>query len=123
MPSFAFLQNADQPIDRPARLRVCDSFVCRLRGLMFRSSLHRDDGLLMQMGRESRVDSSIHMLFVPFAISVIWVNSLMEVVDKTLAQPWHPAYFPARPARYVIEMHPDRLNQYEVGNKVRFNYE
>lgn len=87
---------------------------------MFRSHLDWDDGLLLQMPRESRIDSSIHMLFVPFSIAVVWVNSAMEVVDKVLAEPWHPAYLPARSARYVIEIHPDRLSQYEVGHRVQF---
>ncbi len=87
---------------------------------MFRSKLDRDEGLLLEMPRDSRLDSSIHMFFVPFAIAVFWVNSAMEVVDKVVAQPWRPAYVPARPARFVLEMHPDRISQYEVGQKVKF---
>ncbi len=120
MPSFILIQNTNRPIDSPARIRICSSFACRLRGLMFRSGLDRNEGLLLQMPRESRLDSSIHMLFVPFALAVFWINSGMVVVDKVLAQPWRPAYFPARAARYVLEMHPDRLAQYEVGHKVEF---
>ncbi len=60
------------------------------------------------------------MLFVPFALAVVWIDSGLEVVDKILAQPWRPAYFPARAARYVLEMHPDRLGQYSIGHKVEF---
>lgn len=120
MPSFVLVQNKDRPIESPARIQVCSSFGCRLRGLMFRSRLDRSDGLLLQMSGESRIDSSIHMFFVPFAISVFWVNSAMQVVDKVIAQPWRPAYFPAHPARFVLEMHPDRFSQYEVGQTVQF---
>ncbi len=72
------------------------------------------------MSRDSRLDSSIHMLFVPFSLAIFWINSSMEVVDKVLARPWRPAYFPSRAARYVLEIHPDRLGQYEVGNRVEF---
>lgn len=85
---------------------------------MFRSHLGPDEGILLQMPRESRLDSSIHMFFVPFAISVFWINSNLDIVDKVLAEPWRPAYFPARPALYVLEMHPDRLAQYEIGHRV-----
>ncbi len=120
MPSFVLVQNANSPIAGPARIRICSSFGCRLRGLMFRSSLGRDDGLLLEMPRESRLDSSIHMLFVPFAIAAFWISSGLEVVDKVLAQPWRPAYVPARPARDVLEIHPDRFPQYEVGHRVEF---
>ncbi len=120
MPSFIFIQNRDQPIDAPARIRICSSFACRLRGLMFRSGIDPNEGLLLQISRDSRLDSSIHMLFVPFALAVVWIDSGLEVVDKILAQPWRPAYFPARAARYVLEMHPDRLGQYSIGHKVEF---
>ncbi len=122
MPSFVLVQNIDQPIDVPARLELCTSFACRLRGLMFRPDLDRDSGLLLQMPRESRLDSSIHMFFVPFTIAAVWVNSELQVVDRVLAKPWHPAYVPARSARYVMEIHPDRLDQYQVGHRVQFDY-
>ncbi len=89
---------------------------------MFRPDLDRDSGLLLQMPRESRLDSSIHMFFVPFAIAAVWVNSELQVVDRVLAEPWHPAYVPTRPARYVMEFHPDRLDQYQVGQRVQFDY-
>ncbi len=120
MPSFVFVQNKDHPLAAPARIQVCSSFGSRLRGLMFRSSLDRDAGLLLQMSGDSRIDASIHMFFVPFAIAVFWVKSAMQVVDKIIAQPWRPAYFPAQPARFVIELHPDRFSEYEIGQSVEF---
>jgi uncharacterized membrane protein (UPF0127 family) len=87
---------------------------------MFRSSLPVDDGLLLEIGRDSRVDASIHMFFVPFDLAVFWVNSDMCVVDRIIAKSWRPAYFPAKPARYTLEMHPDRLDDYRVGDLVEF---
>ncbi len=122
MPSFILIQNRDHPIDVPARITICKSFGSRLRGLMFRSELGPDEGLMLEMSRDSRLDASIHMFFVQFALAVIWVNTAMEVVDKVLAQPWHPAYFPARPARYVVELHPDRFFQFEIGHTVEFQH-
>jgi len=87
---------------------------------MFRSQLGRDEGLLLVGGRDSRVDSSIHMLFVSFDLSVIWINSAMQVVDKVLARSWHPAYFSKFPARFVLEIHPERWDDFEVGDRVEF---
>jgi uncharacterized membrane protein (UPF0127 family) len=120
MSSDVFIQNLDKKIKAPARVRYCDSFACRLRGLMFRPQLALDEGLLLVIERDARLDSSIHMLFVPFDLAVFWINSHMEVVDKVIARSWRPAYIPARAARYILEIHPARLNDYEVGHKVEF---
>jgi len=104
----------------PPRVGYCDSFSCRLRGLMFRSKLGLDEGLLLVEKRDSRLDTSIHMFFVPFDIAVFWINSEMTVVDKVIAKSWHPAYFPKTDAKYVLEIHPDRIGNYEIGDKVEF---
>ncbi|HXD12139.1 MAG TPA: DUF192 domain-containing protein, partial [Anaerolineales bacterium] len=92
----------------------------QLRGLTFRSTLALDEGLLLVGTRDSRVDSSIHMIFVPFDLTVIWINSAMQVVDKIIAKSWRPAYFSKHPARYVLEIHPDRWGDYEIGDTVQF---
>jgi hypothetical protein len=51
---------------------------------------------------------------------VFWINAEMIVVDKVIAKSWRPAYFPAKAARYTLEIHPDRYNDYEVGDQVEF---
>jgi len=118
MSTFAIVKNLDHAIDEPARIKICDSFASRLRGLMFHSTLARDEGLLLVGTRDVRLDSAIHMFFVPFDLAVFWIDSSLEVVDKTIAKAWHPAYIPSRPARFVLEIHPDLYSAYEVGNKV-----
>lgn len=121
MSRFIFVRNLSQPDLSPARVRYCDSFLCRLRGLMFRKRLAPDDGLLLVQGkRDSRLDTSIHMLFVPFDLTVVWINTDLTVVDKVIAKTWRPAYAPAKPARYILEIHPDRWDDYQIGDKVEF---
>ncbi len=120
MDRFLTVHNLSHPISNPAHIRRCDSFFCRFRGLMFRSHLDADDGLLLEIARDSRLDSSIHMFFVPFDLAVIWINSDLCVVDKIIARGWHPAYFPAQAARYTLEIHPDRFGNFQVGDKVEF---
>ncbi len=107
-------------MDAPPRVRYCESFLCRLRGLTFRRSLARDEGLLLVFGRDSRIDSSIHMLGVFFDLAIFWVNSDMKVVDKIVAGAWKPAFFPKEPARYVLEIHASRINDFEIGQAVEF---
>ncbi len=120
MPNFIFVKNITKPNLSPARVEYCDSFTSRLRGLMFRSRLARDEGLILVQGRDSRLDASIHMFFVPFDISVFWINANMQVVDKIIAKPWRPAYFPKQGAKYILEIHPTRFTDYEIGNTVEF---
>ncbi len=120
MPSTIFIQNQNKPIEKPARIKFCDSFLCRLRGLMFRSALARDEGLMLVIRKDSRADSSIHMLFVPFDLAVFWINNEMIVVDKVIAKSWRPAYFPSKAARYTLEIHSSRFDDYQVGDKVEF---
>jgi uncharacterized membrane protein (UPF0127 family) len=87
---------------------------------MFRPELKRDDGLLLVEGRDSRLDSSIHMFFVPFDLAVFWIDSSLTVVDKVIAKSWKPAYLSKQPARYILEIHPERWADYEIGDKVEF---
>jgi uncharacterized membrane protein (UPF0127 family) len=87
---------------------------------MFRAQLDHDAGLILVEKSDSRVNTSIHMFFVPFDLAVFWINSNMTVVDKVVAKSWRPAYFPKADARYTLEIHPDRFGDYEVGDKVEF---
>ena len=120
MPRPIFVNNLKRSLAQPACVGYCDSFLCRLRGLMFRSHIALDEGLLLVQSRDSRLDSSIHMFFVPFDLAVFWINSKMEVVDKVIARSWRPAYFPKIEAKYILEIHPDRFNDYNIGDYVEF---
>ena len=120
MPRPITVQNLSRKLDQPAVVGYCDSFIYKLRGLMFRSRLALDEGLLLVEKRNSRLDTSIHMFFVPFDLAVFWINSDMMVVDKVIAKSWKPAYFPKADAQYTLEIHPTRWADYEIGDKVEF---
>lgn len=114
------VENTNRNSGTPARIKYCDTFLTQLRGFTFRARLSPDEGLLLAGKRDSRLDSSIHMLFVSFDLAVFWINSNMQVVDKVLAKSWRPAYFSKSPARYVLELHPQRWGDYEIGETVHF---
>jgi len=120
MPRSIIIQNLNTPIKVPAQVGYCDSFTSRLRGLMFRHNLAIDDGLILVEKRDSRLDTSIHMFFVPFDLAVFWINSEMLVVDKVIAKSWRPAYMSKTAAKYILEIHPNRFGDYEIGDKVEF---
>ena len=114
------IENRSRKIGTLPRIKYCDTFLTQLRGFTFRPRLSRDEGLLLVGTRDSRLDSSIHMLFVSFDLTVVWINSEMQVVDKVLAKSWRPAYFSKKPAKYVLEIHPERWGDYEIGDSVQF---
>ena len=120
MSRIIHVRNLDIPSQRPLQIKYCDTFLCRLRGLTFRAELAPTEGLLLVQKQDSRIDTSIHMLGVSFDLAVIWINSSMQVIDKVLAKSWRLAYAPKEAAQYILEIHPDRLGDFEIGNKVKF---
>jgi uncharacterized protein len=98
----------------------CTSFLCRLRGLMFRSGLRAGEALILVEPHESRSATAIHMFFVSFAIAAIWVGNSGRVVDKVLARPWRPFYAPRAPARYTLETAPAFLDMVSIGDELVF---
>jgi uncharacterized membrane protein (UPF0127 family) len=120
MPYPIIINNLNKKISDPPQVGYCESFLCRLRGLMFRSKLGLNEGLLLVEKRDTRIDTSIHMFFVPFDLAVFWINSEMTVVDKVIAKSWHTAYFPKANAKYTLEIHSNRFGDYEIDDKVEF---
>jgi uncharacterized membrane protein (UPF0127 family) len=119
MPKIIKLENQSRVV-KPLQIKYCDTFFTQLRGFTFRSGISPDEGLILVGRRDSRLDSSIHMLFVPFDLLVIWIDSSMRVVDKVIAKSWRPAYFSKQPARYVLEIRPERWDDFEIGDGVEF---
>jgi len=101
-----------------SRVCTCDTFWSRLRGLMFRRALDPGQAYVFCYGRESVADMTIHMFFVTFAISVLWLDADKRVVDKALARPFRPYYAPQSPAQYLIEGAPDLLDRVRIGDEL-----
>jgi uncharacterized membrane protein (UPF0127 family) len=98
------------------KVRRCDTFLSRGRGLMFHRPLDEDEALVFVEKRESISRAAIHMFFVFFPIAVIWLDANQRVVDKALARPFRPYYAPRQPAQYYVEGHPSLLEKVEVGD-------
>jgi uncharacterized membrane protein (UPF0127 family) len=104
----------------PLRVKYCADFFSRLKGFTFRKKIEIDEGLILVEKHDSKLDTSIHMLFVWTDLSVFWVNSKMVVVDKKLAKSWRPFYASHSPAQYVIELNPLKLDVLHIGDKLDF---
>ena len=116
------LRNRSNPDIRPIQTKWCESFLSKLRGYTFRRSLSMDEGLVLVEHRDSRVDTSIHMMFVWTDLAVIWIDSYNQVVDTVLAKAWWPFYASSQPARYILEIHPDRFGEFKPGDIVEFDH-
>lgn len=112
--------NHTRSLEIPLRVKNCESFLCRFKGLMFRNRLPREEGLLLVQRTENKTSAAIHMFFVGMDLGVLWLNQERRVVDIQLAKSWHPLYTPQAPARYTLEIHPDRLAEFQVGDELSF---
>jgi uncharacterized membrane protein (UPF0127 family) len=79
------------------RCSVADSFLTRLRGLLGRRELPRDEGLLINPG------SSIHTWFMRFPIDVVFLDRDLRVVGVAAdVRPWRLRW--RKGARQVLEL-------------------
>ncbi len=103
------------------RVRLCDNFWTRFRGLQLVTHLPDNEGLLFVTGSENRANTTIHMFFMFFGIGVVWLDASGKVVDKCFAKPWRPAYAPKSPAQYFIEAKPGILDKVNIGDVLKFD--
>ncbi len=106
---------------KPLVARNCTRFVERFRGLMFAPSLPANYGILLDEQSDSTLNTSIHMLFMNFDITAVWIDSNRQVVDVKVAKKWALAYFPKSPARYILETSTDRFDDYSIGDQLSFS--
>jgi uncharacterized membrane protein (UPF0127 family) len=99
-------------------VKYCDTFFSKFIGLMFSRELKPDYGLLLVENNETRVNTAIHMMFMNYDITVLWLNKQMVIVDKVLARKWVPIYIPKKPAQYVVELHQSKFHEYSIGDKL-----
>ena len=85
------------------RVELAESAFAKARGLMFRTRF--DHALIFDVGRESRLGASIHMLFVFFPIDVVYLDKDKRVVDiRENVRPWTFNVTPKKAARWFVEL-------------------
>jgi uncharacterized membrane protein (UPF0127 family) len=107
----------------PLHLEICDDFISRLRGLMFTRSIPTDGGLFFVNTSEDRINSAIHMYFMEYDLAIIWTDASGRVVDKVNARRWKTIAAPVKNAKYILETHIERFQEYNCGDKLEFVYE
>ena len=114
------VENQTTPLQSQLAAGYCDTFLCRLKGLMFRSGIPEEWGLLLVQPSESIVNAAIHMVGVPFNLGVIWINADGIVVDLAEVKKWIGVKSPNKPAQFILEVTPSRLAEFKVGDKIVF---
>ena len=97
------------------KIKLCNSFFSKLRGLMFSRKLKDNECLILKNA------SAIHMLFVFQSIDVVWLNENKKVIDKKEEiKPFTFLIKPKTRAHYVIELPAEKAKLFKLGNKVDF---
>jgi uncharacterized membrane protein (UPF0127 family) len=99
--------------------KYCDTFWSKFIGLMFSRELEPDYGLVLVEKNETRINTAIHMMFMNYDITVLWLDKQKVIIDKVLAKKWVPFYFPKKPAQYVVELHQSKFSEYSIDNFVQ----
>lgn len=123
MTSTITVQNTSRTLPHPLRVRYCADFWTKFRGLMLQEKITVNGGALLVEDNDSRVNASIHMLFMRFDIAAIWINSKHMVVDVQIAKRWRLAYLPAQPARYILETHVTQAEYFRIGDHISISHD
>ncbi len=110
--------NRTHPLERGLWVRLCDTWWCRLRGLMFRRGLRPDEGLLFTWPRAGRWQAAVHMWGMFFPLALVWLNGDLQVVDVRSARPWRTVAVPREPARYLLELPLPWRQAFAIGHRL-----
>jgi len=119
-PASIYIFNESNSADTPIIARLGNTFLDRLKGLMFHSTILENEGLLLVLNQSSRLQSSIHMAFINNNLGIIWINDQFRVTQVEFAHRWISILFPSKPAKYILETHPENIPLFATGDKIRF---
>lgn len=105
---------------------IADTMPKQMRGLMFRESMPRNDGMLFIFSQEGR--HGIWMMNTSIPLDIIWLDSSKKVVHiEEKVQPCGslavcPTYRPNSNAKYVLEVNSGYAKRHgiKVGSKASF---
>jgi uncharacterized membrane protein (UPF0127 family) len=87
---------------RLCKAKVANTFFSRFRGLMLKSGLAEDEGLLIEYSRHLG-SKSVHGFFMRFPLDLVFIDSEKRVVEIAGLRPWR-VYNPKAECRWVLEL-------------------
>ena len=121
------IENATKKNVLVRKTETADSVGKKTKGLMFRDSLAKDAGFLMNFKRDGKHE--IWMPFMRFSIDIIFIDKDKRIVDirhSALPIGWNPktwrVYKPKEKARYILEVNAghSKKTKTEVGDILEF---
>lgn len=103
------------------QMKYASSPLSLAKGLMFATKNKIKKGICLALpGKEDqKTNATITMLFVFHPLEIIFINTKMQVVDKTILNPWKISYIPKKPCKYVIETTPGTLKNIKIGDQIK----
>lgn len=98
------------------RVRIADTMLLRMKGLIFADEKGFDYALVFVLPRETRAGASVHMMFVPFPIDIVYLDAEKRVLEKATLVPWMLNYTPKKAAKYFVELPVGLAGGVAVGN-------
>ena len=81
---------------------VADTFFSRALGLMFRGSMPKDEGLLIEYSTFFK-SNTVTGWFMRFSLDLVFIDADKKVVDQHVLKPW-TNYTPNHECRWVLEL-------------------
>ncbi|WP_440952832.1 DUF192 domain-containing protein [Methanococcoides sp. FTZ1] len=97
------------------------SVFSQAKGLMFRSSVPDSYAMIFILSSVKKV--SLHMLFVPFPLDVLFLDGDKRIVKTTYLRPWIGTGDSGKKVKYIIELPAGAVSRSDlsVGDRVMFN--
>lgn len=103
------------------KTRMAKTFFQKFLGLMFESRKNFNYGLVFFLHEESKINATIHMLFVFFPIDVVYLNKRKKAVDIVRnLKPFSLSCTPKKPAKYFIELPAGKAKNISIGNRLEW---
>lgn len=94
-----------------SNVKVADTFVSRLVGLLGRKNIDEDEGLLLMNC------SSIHCFFMKFTIDAVYLSKDMKVLYKETIMPWRIGKV-VKGCAHVLELSEGTARNILVGDSI-----
>jgi hypothetical protein len=95
-------------------IKKADTFISRLVGLLNKSSIDFDEGLLLMRC------TSIHCFFMKFTIDAVYLSEDMKVLYVETVKPWKIGKM-VKNCSHVLELHEGAAKNISAGDIIVFN--
>jgi uncharacterized membrane protein (UPF0127 family) len=101
----------DNGIILAREVKYANNIFSRAIGLMFHKTISKDFAMVFKLRKPMTV--GVHMLFVVFAIDVIFLDEGKKVIGTATLKPWMD-HKQMKGVKYLIEMHQGTIETHDI---------